>query len=97
MRLHVKPVKRISTVGLPYYHGLTTNYYESGEQTKKGEPELTLLLNNANLINFEYLTEKWGPGWRNTCPTEFPFNNESNSVSFTTYNLEFVRKKYLGF
>jgi GT2 family glycosyltransferase len=97
MRLKHHPIKRIPTVGKVYYHGETTNYYETGEQTKKGEPGLAEKLNNVNLINFEYLTEKWGPQWRQTWPFKHPYNNESIPISYTTYNLKYVRRKHLGF
>jgi len=97
MRLKHHPIKRITSVGKVYYHGMGTNYYETGEQTKKGEPGLTEKLNEINLINFEYLTEKWGPQWRQTWPYVYPFNNETFPISYTSFDLKYVRRKYLGF
>lgn len=97
MRLKHHPIKRISTVGIPFLHGWSTNYYEGGEQTKKEEPGLKEKLNEVNLINFEYLTEKWGPRWRSTWPYVYPFNNESIPISYTKFDIDYVRKKHLGF
>lgn len=96
MRIQGEDVKRITSVNIPYYHGLSTNYNETGQQTKKIIPELEEKLNNCNLLNFEYLYEKWGPDWRMTNPYKFPFNNESYLKSHTTFDLNFCRKKYIG-
>ncbi len=99
MRLHNSPIKRIYSVGINYLHGEGTNetYYETGQQTKKGEKNLEEIFNNANLINFEYMNKKWGKGWRYTAPYKYPFDNPSMPLSITTYDLDFVRKKYTGF
>lgn len=99
MRLHNKPVKKVCSLTKPYLHGLgfANEYYTHGSQTKKTNPELFEKLTQINLTNFEYLNRKWGEGWRQTNPWKNPFNNPTLSQSFTTFNLEFVRKKYLGF
>jgi len=97
MRFRQKPIKRIMGLDKKYYHGDTFEYYETGEQTKRGEPELIEKLNKANLTNFEYLTKKWGKGWRMLDPYKYPFNNETLPLSTTTYDLKFVRRKHLGF
>jgi len=97
MRLKHHPIKRISTVGIPFLHGYSTNYYEGGEQTKKGEPGLSKRLSEVNLINFEYLTEKWGPRWRETWPFVWPYNNPDFPISYTSYDIDYVRRKHLGF
>lgn len=97
MRLKHHPIKRIPTVGKSFFHGETENYYQTGQQTKKGEPGLEDKLNDVNLINFEYLFEKWGPNWRMTWPYQFPFNNPNIPLTYTSYNIEYVRRKYLGF
>jgi hypothetical protein len=80
-----------------YYHGMgdKTQYYEHGSQTKKSSPELQHKLPLCNEINFEYLNKKWGPGWRMCEPKELPFENYP--ISYTSYDLDFVRKKHLGF
>lgn len=97
MRLKHQPIKSIPSVGLPYLHGGGTNYYETGQQTKRSEPWLMDKLNEVNLINFDYMTEKWGPQWRMTWPFFHPFNKEDNPIWMTSYDLAYVRKKYLGF
>jgi len=97
MRLKHQPIKTVSSVGIPYLHGGGTNYYETGQQTKKGEPWLIDRLNEINLINFEYMNEKWGPHWRMTWPYFHPFNKEDIPISMTSYDLTYVRRKYLGF
>jgi GT2 family glycosyltransferase len=97
MRLLVKSIKRITNLNSNYYHGYGNKdqYYEEGSQTKKTDPTLIDKLNYSNDINIEYLTEKWGEGWRTCSPSSLPFNNYP--ISYTTYDLNFVRKKYLGF
>jgi len=97
MRLKHNPIKHIPDVGKPYLHGGGTNYYETGQQTKREEPELIEKLNTINMINFEYMEKKWGPRWRMTWPYFFPFDNTTMPLSTTTYDLEYVRRKYLGF
>ena len=97
MRLKHRPIKRVPSVGKIYYHGDGTEYYQTGEQTKKGEDGLAEKLVYVNFVNFEYLTKKWGAGWRMTWPHFYPFDNSTMDISITTYDLEYVRKKYLGF
>jgi hypothetical protein len=47
------------------------------------------------------MSEKWGPTWRdadwNFNPWQFPFNKKDIPISYTKYDLNFVRGKYLGF
>ena len=97
MRLKGRPVKAIKQVGKPYFHGLGTNYYETGESTRKSDPSLEDKLMNARVLNIEYLTKKWGDGWRMSTPYLDPFNNANVPLTFVHYDLEFVRKKHLGF
>lgn len=96
MRLKHRPIKKVSSVGLPYYHGDGFTY-DDGQQTKKGDPELEQKLNEVNMINFEYLYEKWGPQWRMTWPYYHPFNKPDIPITYTSYNIDYVRRKYLGF
>ena len=81
-----------------YYHGFGNKdeYYKEGSQTKKTDRDLIPKLDNANILNIEYLTEKWGNYWRTCCPYPTPFNKDY-SVGYSNYNLNFVRKKHLGF
>lgn len=97
MRLYNAPIKKICGLNKPYLHGfgLHNEYYIHGSQTKKSNIELTNNLDQINLINFEYMNEKWGKGWRTTNPYLSPFNNETLPLSSTTYDLEFIRRKYL--
>jgi len=43
------------------------------------------------------LTKKWGPDWRICSPTRTPFEKQAESSQQSNYDLEFVRKKHLGF
>ena len=98
MRIHHR-VDKIVSLEKTYYHGLVErgNYYEAGSQTKKTDPTLADKLAVCNGMNIEYLTIKWGSGWRMCCPTQLPFENQPVPISQTTYDLNFVRSKNLGF
>jgi len=73
------------------------NYFKNGRQTSKENPSLKNKLIEVNIINFEYLNKKWGEGWRWCTPFLNPFQNNSYPNTYTTWDLEFVRRKYLGF
>jgi SAM-dependent methyltransferase len=97
MRIRLKPFKRVA-VDLPYLHG-DTNAYDSGSQTLKVEPELKEKINMSRILNeTEYLANKWGKEYWTEGATVYdkPFNKEL-PITITTYDLEFVRKKNLGF
>lgn len=85
----------------PFYHGdklsSEINYYEGGSQTKKQNKELLYKLDQVNLTNFEYMYEKWGPDWRMTNPNVYPMNIKDTPITYTSFDIEFARKKYLGF
>lgn len=93
--MHRPIVKKFLTT--KYYHGMGSpeDYCVEGSQTQKSEPELIEKLQHSKNLNSQYLTEKWGPCWNTYCPSQFPFGDKD--ISHTTYDLEFVRKKYLGF
>jgi hypothetical protein len=97
MRFINDPVKRVMSLNKTYYHGMgdKTQYYEHGSQTKKSLPEFENKLTLCNETNFEYLNQKWGLGWRTCSPSKLPFNNYP--ISYTTYDLDFVRRKNMGF
>lgn len=99
MRLMIKPVKRKIGLTNKYLHGdgFSENYGEHGSQTRKSNSELEVKLVKVNMTNFSYAERKWGPGWRNCEPYRNPFNNETNDLSVTTWDLDFVRSKHLGF
>jgi FkbM family methyltransferase len=94
-------INKITSHNNAYYHGdrisTDTEYYEGGAQTKKQSHELTEKLDMINLTNFEYMTQKWGPGWRMTNPSVNPMGLDGMPITYTSYDLDFVRKKNLGF
>lgn len=94
-------IKVIPFLDTPYYHGdklsSEDNYYDGGSQTKKQNTELNYKLDMVNLINFDYMTQKWGPGWRMTNPYKYALNIKEMPITYTSFDLDFVRKKYLGF
>lgn len=97
MRTAHRPIRKLVGLEPGYLHGPddSSEYYKSGSQTQKTEPELEEKLSNANNLNIEYLTNKWTSGWRYMQPAKNPF--ESMPINITTYDLNFVRSKYLGF
>jgi GT2 family glycosyltransferase len=99
MRLIHKPIHKIMSLKNKYYHGPgeVGSYYEHGSQTKKSDTELGIKLDTINQKNIEYLTKKWGEGWRMCAPTRTPFEGKEHSISECTYDLNFAREKHLGF
>ena len=101
MRLHHRPIKKIvgTEKGYLHGHGEAGDYYNenAGSQTKKSDPVLREILDRANETNFTYLNEKWGPDWRIVNPTKNPFDCEEVPISYTEWDLEFVRSKHTGF
>lgn len=97
MRLINNPVKRIMSLDKTYYHGIgdKTEYYEHGGQTRKFNQELDSKLAFSNDTNFEYMNKKWSPGWRTCSPSKLPFGGYP--ISYTSYDLNFVRRKNTGF
>jgi GR25 family glycosyltransferase involved in LPS biosynthesis len=99
MRLIHRPIKKVTSLKSTYYHGpgVASEYYTHGSQTKKKSGELFEKLTNVNLMNFEYLTKKWGDNWRMSAPTKLPFEGHEIPISYTSFDLDFIRKKHLGF
>jgi len=99
MRVHNKPFQRVTQLSQVHLHGdgLATEYYTHGAQTKKATPELNARLDSINEINFSYMNQKWGTGWRMTNPWKHPMNRVGIPLGYTTYDLDFVRGKNLGF
>jgi len=100
MRFIHDDVKRVLSVGVPYYHGAKTGSYEDGSQTWRSEPELAESIHIAHELNKTYLHAKWNEAWQGHVDGETysnPFDNPSFPVCLTTYNLSFVRAKHLGF
>jgi hypothetical protein len=88
-------------LNIPYYHGtgLSSNencYLEHGQQTAKNNIVISNRLNNAHYNNFNYMYKKWGDGWRNMNPQQFPFGIENIPLTYTSYDLEFCRSKTLN-
>ena len=100
MRFVHDDVKRVLSVGLPYYHGTKAGSYEDGSQTWRSEPEIAESIHIAHELNKTYLHAKWNEAWQGHVDGEtykHPFDNPSFPVCLTTYNLSFVRAKHLGF
>ena len=108
MRFIHRPIKKVIELESQYYHGFgkKDEYYTHGSQTKKTEPELAEKLERSNMLNIDYLTEKWGANWRVQGPTYLPWegdsmetnpNGDARRVSSTTFDLDFIRSKHLGF
>jgi GR25 family glycosyltransferase involved in LPS biosynthesis len=99
MRMQHRPIRKVVGLQSKYMHGHgdSTMYYETGSQTQKNEEGLKEKLDHSNDLNIEYLTKKWGPGWRKLSPNKNAFEGEEMPISITTYDLEFVRQKHLGF
>jgi GR25 family glycosyltransferase involved in LPS biosynthesis len=101
LRFIHKPVRRMMNLKAEYYHGegKKNEYHTHGSQTRKTDQALSTKLDRANELNIEYMTRKWGPGWRWCSPTETPFSDSNGvfPISTTTYDLRFVRQKHLGF
>lgn len=103
IRLGKMNIKR-DYVNLPYFHG-EEQYKTTGSQTSKVEPELHSKLHHSRILNeVNYIEYKWGPKWVviegdnwDYQPWNHPFNNSNLPVTYTTYDLDFVRKKHLGF
>ena len=99
MRFQHRPIKKVVSLNSNYYHGHgdKTEYYKEGSQTQKTEPELKEKLDFSNDENIKYLNEKWGPNWRVCNPENVPFKGKEHEISSTTFDLNFVRRKHLGF
>jgi hypothetical protein len=93
-------VKRVLSMKTGYYHGTKKNDYSDGSQTWRSEPSIAQSIHVAHEMNKKYVTMKWGRGWQahiDEATHKTPFNVPEFPISFTTYDLEFVRRKHLGF
>ena len=92
-------LKRVLTLDHGYYHGSKKDYSD-GSQTWRSEPELANKIHMAHELNKSYMHAKWSEAWQGHVdgkPYKNPFNNPALPSCLTTYNLEFVRAKNLGF
>lgn len=103
MRMHwdVNPIKRILSVGVPFYHGETIcerhDYDNKGSLTRKDSLLKDKLDENQRKNQTDYMDLKWGKPWRWVSPYKHPYNNPQLPISLTTYDLNFIRQKHLGF
>lgn len=99
MRFMHRPIRKIVSLNKMYYHGFgdKTQYNQHGSQTKKSNEDLANKLTYADEENKLYMDQKWTDRWRMMSPSEHPFQNENLPIDYTKYDLDFVRKKHLGF
>ena len=93
-------LKRIESVDWPYYHGDSLNDYDNcGSQTSRTEENLLKAkIDLGQTLNQDlYMDLKWSKKWRYCSPTKHPFDNTSLPLTYTTYDIDFIRKKYMGF
>ena len=80
-----------------YYHGNSLSneeniYTSGGSQTKKQSKELTEKLNKIDIVNQEYIKQKWGNSWKQS-PQKYPMGIENMPITYTSYDLQFIRTK----
>jgi hypothetical protein len=76
-----------------YLHG-EEDYATTGSQTWRLDSTLKEKLDNSRILNESvYLSSKWGSEFKYLKP----FNMENYDNKYTTYDLNFVREKNLGF
>ena len=103
MRIHnlqpkmIKGLKNIHKHGNDIAKANDEHYWANAQQTAKEEPKVGEQLELVNKINFTYLEEKWGKSYNLVSPHWNPFQNPEFPQSYTTFDLDFVRKKYLAF
>jgi hypothetical protein len=101
MRMIHRPIVKMVGTENDYWHGFAkaSDYYNenAGSQTKKSDPALTGKLDAINQINIEYMTQKWGPDWRVCQPVQHPYGKADIPIDYSTWDLNFVRSKHLGF
>lgn len=94
MRVQNENIKS-SILNLEYFHG-DFDYNTSGSQTWKIELDLKDKIDKGRIMNETmYLNKKWGDFWNNRY--DYPYNNKYYNSKYTSYDLNFVRQKYLGF
>jgi GT2 family glycosyltransferase len=101
VRLKKFNIGRVDALTRPYYHGRSSDHDFAGDgsATKKHAPELSAKIDYAYKLNVLYMNKKWGENWQNFVDDQ-TYNTPFNSplpISFTTYQLDFNRRKNLGF
>lgn len=76
----------------PYYHGKSQNYATGSQTLKIENAEISNKIHEAHMMNIQYINDKWGSNWEN-------WGDYSNRILMgdKLYDLNFNRKKYLGF
>lgn len=96
IRLNNEDIKHVS-LDIDYLHG-EKDYATTGSQTWRTEENLKEKLFSSRSSNeIEYLLKKWGDIYDVQNSYSRPFNNKELDSKYTTFDLEFVRKKNLGF
>lgn len=99
IRLMLKNIKTESLEN-EYLHG-DNGYETSGSQTWRTDLSLKEKVDYSHNCNMYYIAEKWGDNWRDSNweyhPHQYPYNNPNIPISYTTYDLKFVRRKNMGF
>jgi len=99
MRMMHQGVKKKLGLTKNYLHGNgdKTEYHFHGGNTRRHDPEIMKKLDDARDLNIEYLTAKWDKHWRTCWPTVEPWLGQAHHLTEQRYDLEFLRKKYIGF
>jgi hypothetical protein len=95
IRFMHRPIRKVISLSKPYYRKFVER--KDHKDSSDIDPLLKDQLDASTSLNIDYLNKKWGTDWRLSAPTILPFENTPNHVSRTTYDLNFVRKKNLGF
>lgn len=93
MRLINDPIKKVNELPKQYYR----KYNHASQYQEDTASPYQLKLKMVHLSNVEYMNTKWGVNWLHYNPYSRPFNNIQIPLSYTSYNLNFVRDKYVGF
>ena len=87
----------VSFLNVDYNHG-EKDYSTSGSQTWRVDESLKEKIDKGRMLNdIEYMVKKWGDNYHSLNAYSKPFNNDNYDSKYTIYDLEFVRKKHLGF
>lgn len=99
MRMMHAGVKKVLGLSKNYYHGAgdKTEYHFYGGNTRRHDPEIMKKLDEARDMNIDYLTAKWDKHWRTCWPTTEPWIGQPHVLNEQRFDLEFLRKKYIGF
>lgn len=99
MRMMHAGVKKKLGLTKNYLHGAgdKTEYHFHGGNTRRHDPEVMKKLDAARDMNIEYLTAKWDKHWRTCWPTFEPWQGQPHVLNEQRFDLEFLRKKYIGF